>query len=129
MNPQQSRVAVVSGAAGSVGAACAGLLARRGYRLALHYSKSAESAEQVARHCQALGADAFEYDDRRLTLDLNLEVELKRRLQLYVAAQNVFNARAVTLRYGSATPPYGKVYLTGANGVGPVNPTGRSIKS
>jgi len=66
----------------------------------------------------ALGADAFEYDDRRLTLDLNLEVELKRRLQLYVAAQNVFNARAVTLRYGSATPAYGKVYLTGANGVG-----------
>ena len=59
MNPQQSRVAVVSGAAGSVGAACAGLLAKRGYRLALHYSKSAESAEQVARHCQALGADAF----------------------------------------------------------------------
>ena len=66
----------------------------------------------------ALGVDAFEYDDRRLTLDLNLEVELKKRLQFYVAAQNVFNARAVTLRYGSATPAYGKIYLTGANGVG-----------
>jgi iron complex outermembrane receptor protein len=66
----------------------------------------------------ALGADAFEYDDRRLTLDLNLEVELRRRLQFYAAAQNVFNTRAVTLRYGSATPAYGKVYLTGANGVG-----------
>ena len=66
----------------------------------------------------ALGADAFEYDDRRLTLDLNLEVEVKKRLQFYVAAQNVFNTRAVTLRYGSATPAYGKIYLTGANGVG-----------
>ena len=66
----------------------------------------------------ALGTDAFEYDDRRLTLDLNLEVELKKRLQFYVAAQNVFNTRAITMRYGPATPDYAKVYLTGANGVG-----------
>jgi iron complex outermembrane receptor protein len=65
-----------------------------------------------------LAPDAFEYDDRRLTLDLNLDVEIKKWLQFYVAAQNVFNARAVTMRYGSATPDYAKIYLTGANGVG-----------
>ncbi len=65
-----------------------------------------------------LGTDAFEYDDRRLTLDLNLDVELKKWLQFYVAAQNVFNTRAITMRYGPATPDYAKVYLTGANGVG-----------
>ena len=65
-----------------------------------------------------LGADAFEYDDRRLTLDLNLDYQLKKWLQLYVAAQNVFNARTVTMRYGSETPNYAKAYLTGANGVG-----------
>jgi TonB-dependent receptor len=66
----------------------------------------------------ALGVDAFEFDDRRLTLDLNLDYQLKKWLQLYVAAQNVFNARTVTMRYGSATPDYAKIYLTGANGVG-----------
>jgi iron complex outermembrane receptor protein len=65
-----------------------------------------------------LAPDAFEYDDRRLTLDLNLDVEIKKWLQFYVAAQNVFNTRAVTMRYGSATPDYAKIYLTGANGVG-----------
>jgi iron complex outermembrane recepter protein len=65
-----------------------------------------------------LAPDAYEYDDRRLTLDLNLDVELKKWLQFYVAAQNVFNARAITMRYGSATPDYAKIYLTGANGVG-----------
>lgn len=59
MNSSQSRVAIVSGATGSVGAACADLLAKRGYRLALHYSKSADVAEQVARRCQSLGAEAF----------------------------------------------------------------------
>ena len=65
-----------------------------------------------------LAPDAFEYDDRRLTLDLNLDVEIKKWLQFYVAAQNVFNARAITMRYGSVTPAYAKYYLTGANGVG-----------
>jgi outer membrane receptor protein involved in Fe transport len=66
----------------------------------------------------SLGAGAFEWDARRLTLDLNLDYQVKRWLQFYAAAQNVFNARTVTLRYGPATPDYAKIYLTGAFGVG-----------
>ena len=66
----------------------------------------------------SLGTEAYEYDDRRLTLDLNLEYQFKPWLQFYTAAQNVFNARTVTMRYGPATPDYAKIYLTGANGVG-----------
>lgn len=66
----------------------------------------------------ALGPNAFEWDGRRLTLDLNLEYQYKPWLQFYAAAQNVFNARTVTMRYGPATPDYAKIYLTGANGVG-----------
>ena len=65
-----------------------------------------------------LGTGAYEWDDRRLTLDLNLDYQLRKWLQLYVNAQNIFNTRAVTMRYGPATPDYAKIYLTGANGVG-----------
>jgi hypothetical protein len=66
----------------------------------------------------ALGPDARAYDDRRLTLDLNGEVQLRKTLFFYVNAQNVFNVPSVNLRYGSATPAYAKQYLTGYNGVG-----------
>jgi TonB-dependent receptor len=66
----------------------------------------------------SLGAGAYEWDDRRLMLDLNLEYQVKRWLVLYGAAQNAFNARAYTLRYGPDTPDYAKNYLTGAFGVG-----------
>ena len=52
------------------------------------------------------------------SLDLNLDYQLKKWLQIYVAAQNVLNARTVTMRYGSETPDYAKAYLTGANGMG-----------
>jgi TonB-dependent receptor len=65
-----------------------------------------------------LGPEAYEWDDRRLTLDLNLDYQIKPWLQLYINAQNVFNARTITMRYGSQTPDYAKIYLTGANGVG-----------
>lgn len=66
----------------------------------------------------ALGPDAYSYDNRRLTLDLNAEVQLRKTIFLYANAQNVFNAPSVTLRYGSETPDYAKRYLTGYNGVG-----------
>ena len=54
----------------------------------------------------------------RLTLDLNFDYQWKKWLQLYNSAQNVFNTRTITMRYGPATPDYAKIYLTGANGVG-----------
>lgn len=59
MQPEQPRVAIVSGAAGTVGAACARMLAQRGYRLALHYARRADAAEQVADACRAIGAECL----------------------------------------------------------------------
>jgi len=59
MHNELHRVAIVSGAAGSVGAACARMLAQRGYRLGLHYAKRADAAEEVADQCRALGADCL----------------------------------------------------------------------
>jgi hypothetical protein len=51
-------------------------------------------------------------------LDLNAEYQIRKWIQLYASAQNVFNARSVTMRYGPTTPDYAKAYLTGAFGVG-----------
>jgi len=65
-----------------------------------------------------LGPDAYAYDDRRLTLDLNAEYQLRKSIFLYVAAQNVFNTPSLELRYGSATPAHAKAHRWGYNGVG-----------
>jgi len=65
-----------------------------------------------------MGADAYAYDDRRLTLDLNAEYQLRKSVFLYVAAQNVFNTPSVELRSGSQTPGYAKASRWGYNGVG-----------
>jgi len=60
-----------------------------------------------------LGPDARAYDDRRLTLDLNGEVQIRKTIFFYVNAQNVFNVPSVNLRYGSTTPAYAKQFLVG----------------
>ncbi len=65
-----------------------------------------------------LGPDAYAYDDRRLTLDLNAEIQLRKSLFFYVAAQNVFNTPSLELRYGSVTPDYAKDQRYGYNGIG-----------
>jgi TonB-dependent receptor len=70
------------------------------------------------RRLGSLAGGAYEYDDRRLMLDLNFDYQMSKRLQFYASAQNVFNQRSVTMRYGPATPDYAKNYLTGAFGVG-----------
>ncbi len=65
-----------------------------------------------------LGPDAYAYDDRRLTLDLNAELQLRKAIFLYVAAQNVLNVPSLEKRYGTATPDYAKDHRYGYNGVG-----------
>ena len=54
-----ARVAVVTGGATGVGAATALLLAQRGYRVAVNYSRSAGEAEKSVAACNAAGADAI----------------------------------------------------------------------
>jgi 3-oxoacyl-[acyl-carrier protein] reductase len=51
-------VALISGGGTGVGAATAIRLARRGYRVAVNYRRSAEEAETVAAACRATGPDA-----------------------------------------------------------------------
>ncbi|HRE80097.1 MAG TPA: TonB-dependent receptor, partial [Opitutaceae bacterium] len=65
-----------------------------------------------------LGPDAYAYDDRRLTLDLNAEIQIRKAIFFYVAAQNVFNVPSLEMRYGSSTPDYAKDHRWGYNGVG-----------
>ena len=54
-----ARVAIVTGGATGVGAATALLLAQRGFRIAIVYSRSAAEAGETAARCQAEGADAI----------------------------------------------------------------------
>lgn len=58
MGPER-RVAVVTGAATGVGAACARLLAAAGWNVAINYRSSAEAAAALAASCCAGGGAAF----------------------------------------------------------------------
>jgi 3-oxoacyl-[acyl-carrier protein] reductase len=53
------RVAIVTGGAGGVGAATARMLARRGWRIAINYNRSAAMAAAVVDECRALGVEAI----------------------------------------------------------------------
>lgn len=53
----QDAVAIVTGSATGVGAACARRLAQRGARVVVNYSRSATEAEETAAACRALGAE------------------------------------------------------------------------
>jgi NAD(P)-dependent dehydrogenase (short-subunit alcohol dehydrogenase family) len=70
----EGKVAIVTGSAAGIGAACAELLASRGARVVVNYSKSADEADAVGAACEASGAEvvvvqgdvANENDCRRL---------------------------------------------------------------
>lgn len=53
-------------------------------------------------------SNGFEYQVARITLDVNLEYQLRRNLQLYVTGQNVLNKYDTWQRYGPDTPDYAK---------------------
>ena len=56
---REARVAVITGGATGVGAATALLLARRGYHVAVNYSRSAAEAEETVACCKGEGGDAI----------------------------------------------------------------------
>jgi 3-oxoacyl-[acyl-carrier protein] reductase len=53
------KVCLITGASGGIGAACALSFAKAGYDLILHYSRSKESTEKLAKQCEALGAQTI----------------------------------------------------------------------
>ena len=60
----EGKVAIVTGAAGGIGAGCARRLAREGAALALHYRSQAEAAEELAKEIRDAGgrAETFQAD-------------------------------------------------------------------
>lgn len=66
----------------------------------------------------AFGPDGYTYQERRLALDVNVEVQIRKEMFLFVNAQNVFNEPYITQIYGSLTPDYAKRSFTNHNGVG-----------
>lgn len=66
----------------------------------------------------SFGPNAYTYQERRTSLDLNIEVQLRKEMFLFLNAQNVFNAPYITQIYGSQTPDYAKRSFTNHNGVG-----------
>jgi len=52
-------VAIVTGSSRGVGAATACLLAKRGYRVVVNYTKSEEAARKVQAACESLGAETL----------------------------------------------------------------------
>jgi iron complex outermembrane receptor protein len=65
----------------------------------------------------ALGADAFEYVKGRVTLDVNVDFQLRPELFLYFNTQNILNVPEILQRYGSQTPRYAKRYQEMTHGV------------
>jgi iron complex outermembrane receptor protein len=64
-----------------------------------------------------LGPDAFAYQEKRTTTDVNVTWQFNRRLSLFANGRNIFNVHYNLLRYGSQTPHYAKRSSTNSYGV------------
>ncbi|MBI4626058.1 MAG: TonB-dependent receptor [Verrucomicrobia bacterium] len=73
--------------------------------------------EQQRGRQPGLGPDAYEYVKARVTLDVNIDYQLRPNLFLYFNGQNVFNVPETLLRYGSQTPAYARRYQVMTHGV------------
>jgi iron complex outermembrane recepter protein len=73
--------------------------------------------EQKRGSIPALGPDAYEYVKGRVTLDLNLDYQLRPNLFLYFNGQNILNVPEVLDRYGAETPKYARRYQEMTHGV------------
>jgi 3-oxoacyl-[acyl-carrier protein] reductase len=77
----EGKAAVVTGASGGIGRACALALAREGARLVLHYGSSRDAAERLAGEIRELGREATV-----LQADVSREADVSRLVEESVAA-------------------------------------------
>ncbi len=73
--------------------------------------------EQRQGSSLAQGPDAFLYQEKRTTMDVNLTYQFNRRIQLFANGRNIGNVHYNLLRYGSETPGFAKISSTNSYGV------------
>ena len=73
--------------------------------------------EQKQAASAAQGPDAFLYQEKRTTTDVNFTYQVTRWLQLFANGRNIFNVHYNLMRYGSQTPSYAKISSTNSYGV------------
>ncbi len=66
--------------------------------------------EQQRGALAGLGPDAYEFVKGRVTLDVNIDVQLRANLFLYFNGQNILDVPEIINRYGSETPAYARRY-------------------
>ena len=64
-----------------------------------------------------LGPNAFQYREKRTTMDANLTYQFSPRMSLFANGRNIFNVHYNLLRYGPDTPGYAKRQSTNSYGV------------
>ncbi|HUR57509.1 MAG TPA: TonB-dependent receptor [Opitutaceae bacterium] len=73
--------------------------------------------EQRQAASAAQGPDAFLYQEKRTTTDVNCVWQFRKQLSLFANGRNIFNVHYNLLRYGSQTPQYAKISSHNSYGV------------
>ena len=88
-------------------------ITRRPVTLMLKWNHRGEQRQGASA---AQGPDAFLFQAKRTTTDINLTWQLHRYVSLFVNGRNIFNVHYNLMRYGSQTPGYAKVSSTNSYG-------------
>jgi iron complex outermembrane recepter protein len=90
-------------------------ITRKPVTFSLKWNGRGEQQQRTA--VPVLGPDAFVFQEKRTTTDLNVTWQFDRRLSLFANGRNIFNVHYNLLRYGSQTPHYAKISSTNSYGV------------
>lgn len=101
MKPIGETTVLITGASRGIGAAIAARFAREGYRIVIHYAKSHEQANEVARRCMSYGSEVMTISaDLRSTEQLQ---RMKEKLEAEGFAPDILVNNAGTAYYGLFT--------------------------
>jgi TonB-dependent receptor len=88
-------------------------ITRKPITLMLKWNHRGEQRQAVSA---AQGPDAYLYQAKRTTTDINLTWQFHRHMSLFANGRNIFNVHYNLTRYGSETPGYAKVSSTNSYG-------------